>query len=808
MRSIRDEIRYALRAFARRPRFCLLVCLVIALGVGATTTVFSVVDQTVLRRPPFLHGERLVDVMNVRRNGGGGSGHPAEKILGWREELQVFERLECYVPQRFDVTDEAAPEHIRAVAVCPGLFDMLGVAPFVGRAFTVADAAPGAPGTIIVSAGFATTRFGTGEAALGREVRLDGTPHVVIGVMPTSFSILGREQAWLVVDLRHHVGQRNARDFWALGRLPSSLSLEVAQARAYAIADRRQSEAPLPGSWDVRLDEKRIASMSGQTRSALLALLAGVACLLVLTCVSAAQLLLARTAERTGELAVLASLGATRGDLIRSLLIELSAIGVVAGLAGVLVSLWAVQRLGASVVPELISMQTAPLAVDARVLLVALATVFVAIVGAGLAPAFQASRPAIEVLLRSGQSTATARVDSWSSVLVGIQVAFTVALLVAAVLTFRTMANVHAIDLGLEPEGVVVASLDLPSARYPTAFARYDVLERMRQRLASQPGVDRAAVAGYLTVYGFGFWDFETAHGSDREPMLTSMNRVGPGYFETMGIQLVAGRTFAPSDMGAPVIVVGRSLARRLWPQGDAVGAWLRDRDDASGPRRTVIGVVEDIDARVASDRRMDMQWYEPFPVDDTPPAQATVGRPSFVPHRLLVRTSSMQGAVSAVRRAITTEDPLLPVDRIAPATDEMLNVFAEHQLVQRVTAGFAVAAALLSAVGIFGVIAQLVQQRRREIGIRLALGATSAGVQRVVVGRLAVTIAIGAVIGLGGAVMLTRTLRAVLFGVSPLDAPSFALAVVAIVLTALAASWVPAKRAARISPATALRAE
>jgi hypothetical protein len=310
--SVVDDLRYVTRHTRRRPGRAVLAVLILALGIGTATAVFSVVDQTVLRRPPFIASDRLVDVQNMRRGGGGGSGHSAEKALAWREQASVFERLETFVPRTLDITGVGEPERITVLGVSPGLFGMLGVQPLLGRPFVVDDAAPGAGPLIIVSARLAERRLGGVQVALGRRLTAGTESFTVIGVMSDAFALLGHDQAWLPMDPRHNLGRPRARDFFVIARLIEGLSFSQAQERANRIAERLQTGAPIPGTWDIRIDEKRVAATTPATRSALLALLGGVACLWLLACVSVMQLVIAGTAEQQVDLRIRASLGASR----------------------------------------------------------------------------------------------------------------------------------------------------------------------------------------------------------------------------------------------------------------------------------------------------------------------------------------------------------------------------------------------------------------------------------------------------------------------------------------------------------------
>lgn len=809
MLGLREDLESAGRSLARRPALAALTALILAVGIGAATTVFSVVDQTLLRRPPFPHAKRVVDVMSLFRRDGGQSGsHTADKAVGWRSETQVFERFETYSPRWYDIAADPEPRQIRGMGVSPGLFDLLGVRPFAGRGFVADDTVPGADQVVVLSEPLAVRTFGTAAAALGAPLPLSGRPYTVVGVIASTVMLFGDEQVWLPIDPARHLGSPSQQNFFVLGRLPVGLSIAEAQARADTIAERWQVDSPLRrGSWFVHLQEKRAAWVAPSTRLALLGLLAGVGCLLALTCVTASLLVLARVQERRVDLAVRSALGAARARLLREVMLDVGLVACPGGAAGILASHWLVQALATDTIADLIARQTTPLGVDLRVLLAATAATTLTAMAAGLLPALQATRPGMDDALHQRPTAATGA-ERLSSALVGVQVACTVALVVGALLTARTMANVHAIDLGVDPSRVLVANVDLLASRYPTERARFEYFERVRARLSSSAQIESHAVAGYLASFGYGYWDFETPAGPVTESVQTSMNRVSDGYFETLGIRLIAGRTFTAADMGAPVLVVSRSFASRLWPAGDAVGSWLRDRDDATGLRRTVIGVVEDIDARVESQTRMDLQWYEPWPRHDEMAEAAPVAQQTYFPHRLLVKTTDARVTTAAVNAAVWAEDPLQPVNEVAAAADLFVEVFARQRLAQRVIGAFAAFAVVLAATGIFGVLSHAVNRRRREIGVRVALGATPPQVQRLMLGQAGLTLVLGITGGLVGAVFLARTLHAVLFEVPPLDPASFAGAAVVTVAVGLTAAWWPAQRAARTQPSIVLRAE
>ncbi len=799
-----DDIRYATRVTLRRPGRTVLSALILAMGIGAATAVFSVVDQTVLRRPPFKDGDRLVDVMNMRRGGGGGSGHSAEKVLAWRDQPSVFERLETFVPRTFDLTGGGEPERITALAVSPGLFDMLGVQPLFGRSFVVDDAAPGADAPIIVSARLAERRMGGAQAALGRRLAVGREAFTVIGVMSDAFALLGRDQAWLPMDPRHNLGRPRSNEFFVLARLAEGLTVTEAQLRANLIADRLQAEAPIPRTWDIRIDQKRVAATTPSTRSALLALLVGVGCLWLLACVSAMQLVLTGTIEQQHEFRVRASLGASRVTLVRQVLIQVAMLALSGGALGALAAYWAVSAFAVSAPSVLTFWRTAPLTVDARVLAVALAASVVAAVVAGLLPALWITRAGpLDAGNAMGASALPRGTDRLSSMLVATQVACAVVLTAGAGLMFRTIDNIGQIPLGLDPEGVVTMSVNVPVSRYPTSASQLNFVARVLDRLRQAPGVSAAAVAGGLTFYAFGSERLASADvpGLPDDATL-AMNSVSDGYFEALRVRALRGRTFTREDMGSNVVVLGRTLAARLWPRGDAVGATLRSLDD--GRAWTVIGVVDDLDDRPSHDRPIQLQWYQPRSTS-TDPLVSTQGTAT---HRLIVRAASLEVGLAAAKAAVWAEDPDQPIERVMRASDELRDVFAAHVLVQRLATALSAIGLVVACVGVFGVLAQAVARRRREIGVRMALGATPRRIGRMVVGRAGSPLAIGLMMGLAVAVALTRGLQSVLFGVSPLDPASLSAAVLVVASTGLVAAWWPARSAARVDPAVAIREE
>ena len=793
--TVVDDLRYAIRHTRRRPGRATLAVFILAIGIGAATAVFSVVDQTVLRRPPFTAGERLVDVQNIRRGGGGGSAHSAEKVLGWREQRSVFERLETFVLRTLDLTGDEEPERITALGISPGLFDMLGVQPSLGRPFIADDFVPGADPLIIVSARLAERRLGGVNAALGRRLAAGGQGFTVIGVMSDAFTLLGRDQAWIPVDPHQNLGQPRSRDFNIVARLTDGMSVPLAQERANHIADRLQAGSPIPGSWDIRIDEKRVAATTPATRSALLALLGGVACLWLLACVSAMQLVIVGVAEQQLDLRIRASLGANRRTLVRQSMMQVTLLALSAGALGALAAYWAVRAFAVSAPSILTFWRTAPLTVDTRVLALTFASTIAAALVAGLWPALWSTRPAaLDARGATSMASSPRGGERLSSLLVVTQVACAVVLVVGAGLMFRTIENVNRIPLGLDPDGVVALSVN---------GQKFDFAARVLDRVRHAPGVEAAAVAGGLTFSVYGSERLASAAGvALPDDAMLAMNTVSDGYFEALRVSVLQGRTFVRADMGANVAVLGRTLAAQLWPHGDAVGAMLRGLD--SGRSWTVIGVVDDLDVRFGPHRSIQLQWYQPRDTSTGP----SLSSPFVAAHRLIVRGANPAAALASAKAAVWAEDRNQPIERVMRARDELRDVFAAHFLVQRLTTALSAIGLLVACGGVFGVLAQMVARRRREIGVRMALGATSGRVAGMVIRRAGGTMAVGAVLGLAVAIVLAHGLQSVLFGVTPLDPKSLSAAVLVVVSTGLLAALWPARSAARVDPAVAIREE
>lgn len=813
----RNDVRLLVRRLASQPGFTLLVVLPLAVAIGAATAVFSVVDQTILRPPPFAYADRLVDVMDFRKPGGfGGNSLIAGKIAGWQAQPALFERFEAYGPVQMDLTSaDAEPIRIRGLNVTLGLFSMLDVHPRIGRAFADGDGHPGSEPVVIVSDAIWRSRLGGTADALGRQITLNDQQYRVIGVMPRRFHLLSDEEAlWMSFDVLAYANDTTNRGFYGLGRLAAGVRMPEAQTTANQLAERLQKETPIARSWYLGLEQKEIARVNPLTRRTLFILLAAVGLFLLITCANVASLFLAQAPLRQQEMAIRSALGAGRRRLIVSILAESLLLSITAGLIGLLLARWGIDAVVAAAPERLSSMTTTTVDVDLRVVIVAVVATLVTGIIVGLLPAIRGSRPAIELSLRRNMSAsgrlAFGRV---SGMLVVVEVALSVILLIGAALMMRTLTRLEAIDPGFDSAGLVAMRVELPSDKYPTASARLAFFETLFARLRTTPGISAAAASQGVPPQQGGFlWGVpQVENGTPAAGEITvPFNSVTPTYFETIGIRFVHGNNF--TDRSEPDdVIVSRGLAQRLWSDVDAAGR--RFRFD-TGPWRRVVGVVENVETRAEREERTPWQMYYPWvarPTAATPqlPPSTQGPRRRFYDYRMLVvRAQDPLARVPEIIRHVRSIDRDQPVHEIKLVSDIYSEAFARQRFMFRLMGTFSTAALLLTAIGIFAVLAQSVAQRAREIGVRMALGATPSGVIGLILSRALALSCVGCILGVAGAASLSRFVQSLLFEVGRADAFSYLGVTALIVIVVPIACWLPARAAMRVEPAVALRAD
>jgi putative ABC transport system permease protein len=806
--SFAQDVRYAARALAQRPTFTAVAVLTVALGVGANTAIFSVVNAMLLQPLPYPDADRLVMVWTTTGAGNNAAAWP--EYLDWRAQSRSFEEMAVWRGQSVTFTGGAEPERVSGAFVTSTFFEVVGARPVLGRTFRPEETDPAtAQPLAVISHALWTRRFGGDHAILGRTLVLNGQPRSVIGVIGPEFEggrapfdgwFMGSE-VWLpIADFPNANGlARGQTELLVVARRSRGVTLEAAQADMTVVAGRLQQAYPDTHARRtvtlIPLHEQLVS----EVRPALLVLFGSVGLVLLIACANVANLLLARAAHRQRELALRSALGAGRRRLVAQLLTESLVLALAAGVLGT-----AIGSLGLRGLVALVPAGTGlppSLGIDLTVLAFTAGLSLLTGVVFGLVPALQSSRPDLLAVLREGgRSVGGAARRRFRDGLVVAEVALSLVLLVGAGLLLRSVLALQGADPGFRSDRILTMEFRLPATRYtqPAQIAAFfrDILGRMR----ALPGIESVALARAVPFSGNGGSSTYEAEG--RAPAApgresrTQTNIVSPDYFRTMGIPILQGRDFEERDTAdaPPVAVVSATLARTVWPGQDPLGKRLRFK----GAERwlTVVGVVGDVKHGAFTDPAVP-QAYTPH--DQDPRIFACV----------LARTKGDPTAMAGpIRQAIWSVDPQQPVWRVRSMEALLAAARGPARAVTILIAAFATIALLLAAVGIYGVMTYLVTQRTREIGIRMALGASARAVVGMVVGRGMVLTLIAVGLGLAGAAALTRTLATLLFGVGPLDPLTFAAAAVVLGAVALLASYLPARRAARVDPVVALAEE
>lgn len=793
------DLRYAIRTFLRTPAFTLAAVFMLALGIGASSAMFSVINAVLLRPLPYPDSDRLVSVAQTGSGpfSSGVVGHPT--FFAWRRGSRSFSDLAAYTGFQANLVSPAGPEEAAGARVSSAFFAALGARPMLGRAFSASEEGPGGPGIVVLGEGLWRRAFGGDSGVLGQVLRLDGTPYTVIGVMPASFQFPRSAEYWVPLGLAE-VAPANGmvRFVNVLGRLKPGVSL--AQARADLTTLLRASDLERPPV--ERGAQATVVSLHehlyGSGRPALLVLAGAVGFLLLVACANVAGLLLARGAAREREFAIRAALGAGRWRIGRQLIVESVLLAFAGGAAGLLVPAWGI-GLFAALAPQAVA-ATGGIHVDVVVLAATAGCALITGVLFGLAPALAASRMGLADSLKSGAPQSGARHGGLRRVLVAAELAMALVLLAGAGLLTRSFLRFIAIDPGFRPDHVLAVTLHLPGAKYPSAEARAAFFRQLVERAGTLPGVRSTALAAALPLYGFvmlGPVGIGDAAPEVDPSTMAAFNAVTPDYFRTLGVSLVGGRSFSDADVrGAqPVAVINQAFARARFHGSDPIGARLFLRGYAQ-EHPVIVGVVADV--RQVGDN-----------VEATPEVFLPLSQSGDAPNFLALGTVGDPLALAgAVRQAVLRLDPEQPVSEVSDLRQVMEESAAPRRLRAMLLGTFAGVALLLAALGLFGVMAYLVAQRTREIGVRMALGAERGDVLRLVVLEGLRLVGLGMVIGLGSALALTRALGGLLFRVGATDLVTFVAVTLAMGSVALVACYLPARRAARVDPVVALRSE
>jgi putative ABC transport system permease protein len=802
MDTILRDVRYGVRVMLRERAVTAVAVLALALGAGANTAIFSVVDGVLLRPLPFPEPERLVRVA---------AENPSQQITNgptsfqdysdWKTEIGAFAGLSYFLPWNTVLAEGDEPERLPAVLMSHDTFTTLGVRPVAGRTFLPEEDRPGAERVVMITEGFWKRRYGGDPALVGRAIRFTGGTRTVVGVVPDVLEPIFGEAEIFIPWTPDPANGRSDRFIIALGRLRPGATAAQANAELGAVSARLEAAYLKENEgWGAAV-VPLIDFVAGEVRPALLVLLGAVAFVLLIACVNVANLLLARAAARRREVALRTALGATRWRLVRQFLTEsvlLYGLGGVAGLAVAAVIIRLLVAYGPRNIPRL-----AEVSLDAR----ALAFTFGVSVAVGLlfgiVPALRASREDLASPLREARSTGESFArNRLRSTLVVVEVALSFVLLVGAGLLVESFVRVRGVDPGFNPDGVVVAQMSLPS-RYETPEQEAEVIDRLLASLAAMPGARAVGGAGNLPLGGGGFYSASAfiregdpvAKESERQTMIVP---VTADYFRAMEIQLLRGRGLSVDDnrLGSPpVIVVNETIAARYYPGGDPIGKRVSFVDEEETPRE-IVGVVRDI-RNAGLDTPPDPTTYVPL-------LQRPLNSLAFV-----VRAEGDPASlVPAIKAATREVDPLVPVFQARALSEIVAESVSARRFHMALLTSFAFLALLLAAVGVYGVMSYSVARRTNEIGVRVALGATTGSVTRLVVGQGTRLALAGIALGLAGALALSRVLESALYGVSPTDVRTLATAAALLAGVAVLACYIPARRAARVDPAAALRHE
>ena len=808
--DIRHDLRYGVRMLWKNKSFTAVAVVALALGIGANSAIFSVVNTVLLRPLPYKEPGRLVMVWEDDTKHGFPNDTPAAaNYVDWRDQNQVFEGMAAAADQSFNLTGAGEPERFDGKRVSANFFSLLGVEPQLGRAFMPEEDVSGANRVVVLSHGLWQRRFGSDSGLIGKSITLNGDGYTVVGVMPADFQFLSQEVGmWVPIAFTpQQAANRGNHYLRVVARLKPGVTVEQAQSEMSTIAARLQQQYPEQnidlGTTVVSLHEEVV----GNIRPALLVLLGAVGFVLLVSCANVANLLLARAAVRQKEIALRTALGASRLRLIRQFLTESVLLAALGGVVGLLLSVWGVTLLK-SFIPENIS-QVKAIAVDARVLgFTILVTLLTGLVF-GLAPAAQASKFNLnETLKEGGRDAAAARGSNRiRGLLIVSEVAISLVLLVGAGLLINSFMRLRSVDPGFRTDNLLTMSVVLPQQKYPDLARRTAFYTDMIRRVEALPGVRSAGVTNWIPLVKQGDSigvTFEgqpvPVPGQGKLPIIAT-RIVSPHYFGSMGIPLLQGRVFEEGRdrVDSPcVVVVGETVARRYWPDESPLGKRLSPgRPTTPEDWCQVVGVVKDV-------RQLDLA-AEPKPQMYLTYAQADF----FAPRHLVVSTEGDPLALAGtVRKTVWEVDRDQPVSNVNTMEGVLSESIARQRFSTLLLGVFAGVALVLAAVGIYGVMSYSMAQRTREIGIRMALGAQKRDVLKLAVGQGLRLVAIGVGVGLVGAFALTRVMSSLLFGISATDPATLITISLILVAVALLASYIPARRAAKLDPLIALRYE
>jgi len=793
-----NDLRYAARMLWKSPLVTLAIVLTVALGIGANTAIFSVVNAVMLRPLPYEQPNRLVwvaernDKLNLPTFAAS-----ALNYLSWKEQQTTFSQLGAVGFANFNLTGQGEPEQFTGGTLTPSLFPMLGIRPVLGRSFTDGEDRPGSARVAMIGEGLWKRRFGGDPSIVGRNITLSGVDYTVVGVAPASLALLSNGDIWIPLTIQPEREIRLNHVILVTGRLRPGVTLEQAQAEMDTVAASVSQQYPEMREWGIRLVEYFNVFVSPQLQTALVVLLAAVGCVLLIASANAANLLLARATARQKEIAVRTAIGASRSRLLQQLLIESLVLSTIGGVVGLIAAVWGVDAINALMPANLLP---TPVTVDINVMFFALALTALTGLLFGIAPAWHAAKTDLNEVLTQVSRTSSGTRPGLRNGLAAAELALATVLLIGAGLLMQSLVRLQQVDLGFQPDRLLTFQIGLPPTKYP-ANQRAAFYRGLLESLRSIPGV-RAAAGSSGVPFGNG--NYTTTPIQTRGPSAlppetavpTDWRVASPAYFQAMDIPLVSGREFNDADAAedAPlVVIVSRTTAKRFWGDTDPLGRTLHRQGDLAR-QYTVIGVVGDV-------RHSDLRIESPaiyYPSFTLGPRMDIVVRTAGVPTSVL----------PAVRQKVREIDAALPISNVRTMDEWLADSAAQPRLNAVLLVVFAAVAMLIAVIGIYSVLAYSVNQRTREIGLRMALGAPRGLVLRLVVREGMIVAAIGIGVGLAGALSLSWVLASLVFDVKVRDPLTFVAVAISLAAVALLACAIPARKATQVDPMVALRSE
>jgi putative ABC transport system permease protein len=807
MEGLIQDIRYATRKMLRTPVFTVAVVLTVALAIAANTSIFSFVNAELLRPMPFRQPGRLVQVsekndkLNLPNFGAS-----VLNFVSWREQQHSFQEIAAVGFNTYTLTGTGDPEQVYGNLISPALTRVLGLGPVAGRAFTDDEEKPGSTPVAMISEGLWKRRFASDRNVIGRTINLNGQATTIVGIAPATLSLISAAEVYTPLTIDPAKELRLNHVLLVFGRLKPSVSTEQAGAEMDTISAHMDQAYPEMRDWGVHLFTMKETFVSADLNTGLLVLLCAVFFVLLIACANIANLLLSRAVARQQEMAVRTAAGASRTRLIRQLLIESVALASIGGAVGFAASFWAVQAMNRALPPNTLAIPEVH--VDATVLLFAVAATVITGLLFGLAPAWRMTKLDInEVLKQTTRGSSGGTRARLRNGLAAAEFALATILLIGAGLLIRTLANLQHAHVGFDSRGLITFQLALPTAKYPLNAQMPQFYHALLDSLQAMPNVRGAAVSSGIP---FGAGSYTTSpvipQGSvlpPGTPAAIDWRMVSAGYFKTMSIPLLRGRAFTDADgpTSPPVAIVSQDTAKKMWGNADPIGRTFYRAADPNKTMFTVVGVVADV--RNTALNQQSPALYYPLAW------RVGVAQPKVVVMDIVARTAgSPEALVPALRQKVRELDSEIPLANVRTMEEWMANSAAQPRLNARLLALFAAMALLIAAIGIYAVLAYSVTQRTREIGLRIALGAQPGSVQRLVVSEGMKVGLIGICAGLLGALAVGRALSSIVYGVPVRDPATFAGVAAALTIVALAACFIPARRAAKVDPMVALRYE